>query len=110
MARSMTSSAWCGLPMGRRTRTNIPGENSRPVPTVRRGGGAAEGEVVAGDLAIDRRLDPREFQSQLVNLEAFFGGGDAGVRFRHGGAVLVEFLLADRAGRGLVELLVSRQR
>ena len=29
MARSMTSSAGCGWPMGRRTRTNIPGENSR---------------------------------------------------------------------------------
>src|SRR5262249_11903981 len=40
IARSMTSSAWCGLPIGNRIRTNIPGDRSRPVPTERRGGAA----------------------------------------------------------------------
>ena len=63
----------------------------------------AEGQVVAADLAVDRRDDPGEFVVELGDLHALLVGFDPGLGLVDHGLLLVELLLADRAGRQRVD-------
>ena len=56
----------------------------------------AQREVVAADLAVDRRGDLGELEVELVDFQALLVGLDPGLGLFHHGLVLVELLLADR--------------
>lgn len=125
IARSITSNAGCGLPIGSRTRTNIPGENSRiplagiglsitprtvmlPVPELTRlltklitplSGKLSSPpklmKIITAHLAVDGRRDAAESQVQLVDLEARLRGLHRGSGFFFRRLIPIEVLLTD---------------
>ncbi len=69
----------------------------------------AEGQVVAADLAVDRRGDLGELVAELVDLHALLVRLDPRIGLVDGRLLLVELLLADRAGRQRVDGPVAGQ-